>query len=368
MQGQGQEQGRGRGAAAPAADGGLSAGRVERAQARIARRVAGHGAEVRRLVEYYALFALRNEAAARGCAQSRLPRVGPVLVTGPTASGKTHMVRCAAEELGVPLTVVNAASLTGAGWKGASVDDVLQPVAQAQAAEPGCLQVVLLDEFDKLRLRGGAGDDSSAQPSLLKLFDGGVYRGVAGDGGGQLVIDADAVLFVLAGAFSGIGAQVVGPRLRRACRSAGGGADPALEELAFCGDEGRLRSAMTAADLVSWGTMPELVGRVGLVLHLDALGSGELASLANGPGDSLERRVGRVMPEGSAFRITDGAAALLARHALDGGLGARSMESELAPLAARAACAALAAPGPVEAVVDADGGRLGLTVGEPGRG
>lgn len=213
-----------------------------------------------------------------------------VLLLGPTGVGKTHLIRSAAELIGVPFVKADATKFSETGYVGGDVDDLVRDLYRrsgndAKKAEHG---IIYLDEVDKLATRSpGAGRDVSGrgvQTNLLKLMeDGDVPLVSPNDVTGQLqsamaamrggapaveTLNTRHILFIVSGAFSGM-ADLVRNRLVRArpAASARGKAGEAA------GDGGRaharrlddvdwLLARMTTPDLIEYGLEPEFIGRL----------------------------------------------------------------------------------------------------------
>lgn len=330
-------------------------------------KVVGQQSQIIAIVEYIMLWLERCRAICEGVHAAEVPRLSSLLLIGPTASGKTYVLKTICETMGLPLTVVNAALLTGSGWRGASVENELFAIAKKQDADPDGIQVVLFDEFDKLRasVRTEA-DGFNAQPDLLKALDGGIYRGVADDSDRTpYELDVDRVLFLFAGAFTGLGKRFVAPRLRKQLYAVGNDPDEDLERIAYSEDENLLREQAGPEDLIHWGIIPEFTGRIGSIVSLPALTEDEMVAIVNSSPRSVQNRFARLMPEGIAFVIEDDAARLIAARALESGLGARCLESIVAPHAAAAArrCKADCSLTRASIIVGDDGSNIELSLG-----
>lgn len=211
-----------------------------------------------------------------------------VLLLGPTGVGKTHLIRSAAELIGVPFVKADATKYSETGYVGGDVDDLVRDLYRragndAKKAENG---IIYLDEVDKLATRQpGAGRDVSGrgvQTNLLKLMeDGDVPLVSPNDVTGQLqsamaamrggapaaeTLNTRHILFIVSGAFSGI-ADVIRGRLVRASMAAKkssrkGGTAEAVQGPKKLDDIDWLLGQLTTPDLIEYGLEPEFIGRL----------------------------------------------------------------------------------------------------------
>jgi ATP-dependent Clp protease ATP-binding subunit ClpX len=201
-----------------------------------------------------------------------------VLLFGPTGVGKTHLIRSAAELIGVPFVKADATKFSETGYVGGDVDDLVRDLVRraggdVKRAEHG---IIYLDEVDKLATRGeNGGRDVSGrgvQTNLLKLMEDGdvpvvspndvtgqlqsAMSAMRGGGGAQPeTINTRHILFIVSGAFSGI-AKIIRGRL-----GAGGSRGDVAQTRKVKSDESLLASAGTA-DLIAYGLEPEFIGRL----------------------------------------------------------------------------------------------------------
>lgn len=298
----------------------------------------------------------RNVLVVTGRQQAEdLPRLSSLWIVGPTASGKTHMVRTFADELGMPLRTVDCTSLTGTGWRGGNIDVEMADVASLLDDDPHAFVIVLFDEADKLAFANTSTERSfNAQPGLLKILDTGTYFGGTKESE-RFKLDTNRCIFVFAGAFTGI-ENIVQKRLDSR-RSAYGFAanESSRAERALSNDE--LRSRIEPTDLVDWGLMPEFLGRITSMHHMPAIGKDALTAIVKNGEHSLEDKLSRLMPNKMRVEIDDKAAEAIADMALASGFGARQLESIAAPLVAQARAEALRNP-------DAEAVRIALANGE----
>lgn len=266
----------------------------------------------------------RMEMRARGVDDLDLPRACAFMLSGSTASGKSFVMKVVAKVMGLELVSIDCSGITGAGWVGDSVSSELRRVAGVMEKDDGRRPVLAFwDEADKLvRKTREGGRSFDSQGNFLKLLDGGTLElAPEAQGQSEVTLDAGRVLNVFAGAFMGIEGIVRKRLLSGGLELAGAGSvAPGL----LTTDQ--LRARMNLQDLVSWGFMPEFVGRFGAVVCVPALTCANLRQIVKGSERSLERRVSNLLGAGRAFRISDAAADAIAREAHESGLGARRID------------------------------------------
>ena len=218
-----------------------------------------------------------------------------VLVMGPTGCGKTFLVRKLAEYLDIPFAVCDATGLTEAGYVGDDVESVLvRLVANAQGdikkAEHG---IVYIDEIDKISRKGESTSitrdvsGEGVQQGLLKMIEGSVVRLPAGEKrkhprGEMNEIDTRNILFICGGAFVGLD-KIVSRRISTG--GVGFGSKLKAKE-----EKRNLYKEVTTKDLISYGLIPEFVGRFGTTASVEELDTEQLIRILKEPKNSLVRQ------------------------------------------------------------------------------
>ena len=256
-----------------------------------------------------------------------------VLLVGPTGTGKTLLARTIARLLDVPFTIVDATVLTEAGYVGEDVETMLTKLLQAadydvRKAERG---IVFIDEIDKIARKS---DNPSitrdvsgegVQQAMLKLLEGAKVN-VPPQGGRKhpeqkfIEIDTRNILFIAGGAFDGI-ERKISQRLNK--QTVGYSA----ENLGTISSENIMR-CVAPQDLKSFGLIPELIGRLPVITHLDALTREDLLRILTEPRNAVVRQMERLFEmDGVRLKIDKKALEYIVDKALEFKTGARGLRT-----------------------------------------
>lgn len=257
-----------------------------------------------------------------------------IIIVGPTGTGKTLLAKTIAKLLDVPFTIVDATVLTEAGYVGEDIESLLTRLLQAAdydvaKAERG---IVFIDEIDKIARKG---DNPSitrdvsgegVQQGLLKLLEGSIVN-VPPQGGRKhpeqkmIPVDTKNILFICGGAFDGIERKIA---QRLNTHVVGYSTDAAKQKI----KRDNYLQYVAPQDLKSFGLIPEIIGRLPILTHLEPLDKDALLRVLTEPKNAITRQYTKMLEmDGVKLTFSDEALELIVDKAIEYKLGARGLRS-----------------------------------------
>lgn len=264
-----------------------------------------------------------------------------VLLIGPTGTGKTLLAQALskflAKVLDVPFAMTDATTLTEAGYVGEDVDSILVSLIAAARGDVARAQkgVVYIDEFDKIARRGQNASitrdvsGEGVQQALLKVLEGSLCH-VPPRGGRKhpqqdfLQIDTSQILFICGGAFCGL-ESIVRQRMGRNAMGF-----TATKTTSISSQDENIALSVQPQDLVQFGLIPELVGRLPMITTLNPLSEEDFLHVLTSPKNALTKQYQALFRvDGVDLRFTQGALRALAKQGVQSKMGARGLRGTL---------------------------------------
>ena len=256
-----------------------------------------------------------------------------ILMLGPTGTGKTLLAKTVAKYLDVPFAIADATSITEAGYVGDDVESLISRLYQAAKGDVERTErgIIFIDEIDKIARKSESASitrdvsGEGVQQALLKMVEGTKCRvpvmgGRKHPSGDMVEIDTSNILFIAGGAFVGIN-DIINNRVNGS--SMGFSAS-------FVGQSNTTLADTVPDDLIKFGMIPEFVGRFAGWVHLDPLELEDMITILTDVKNSLLKQYGWLFSV-DQVKLDFSAEAILAlaQRALDSGVGARGLHSEL---------------------------------------
>jgi len=258
-----------------------------------------------------------------------------VLLIGPTGSGKTLLAQTIARFLNVPIAIADATNLTEAGYVGEDVENILTKLLMAADGDPKLAEqgIVFIDEVDKIARMGENRSitrdvsGEGVQQALLKLIEGSVVN-IPPKGGRKhpnqdfIQIDTSNILFICGGAFDGLNDIL---KRRLGSNTLGFGQEKRSKK-----EEENMLHLVESEDLVQFGLIPELIGRLHVLATLGEISKEDMVRILVEPKNSLVKQYQKLFEiDNVTLTFEDDALEQIAQRAIDRKTGARGLRSIL---------------------------------------
>jgi len=258
-----------------------------------------------------------------------------ILLIGPTGTGKTLMAQTLAKILSVPFAIADATTLTEAGYVGEDVENVVLKLYQAAKGniEKSQKGIIYIDEIDKISRKGDSPSitrdvsGEGVQQALLKIIEGTVAN-IPPQGGRKhpyqefIPINTTDILFICGGAFIGLD-KIIAQRIGK---STVGFKSDSVRKIKESSDE--IYNHLIPQDLIKYGLIPELVGRIPVAATFSELGTEDLINILTKPKNAIIKQYQKLFEmEGVELVFTEDALLAIAQKSLERKLGARGLRT-----------------------------------------